>query len=179
MVFYLQKFESYSVKSLNISAKIRIGILLMVGLPTIIGVGVIVANQLNPLSLADDYRTIQPIEIDKSTFIAPSGDGFNFLQVTLDGDLLTIEVSFWGGQNQHDFVLIGAGEFMESFPIQTALVLSHDSNGDLGEALIIKELIFDLKPLNEAFFSVYSFLSTDGISLQINLEGFGVIIYNL
>ncbi|PWI46435.1 hypothetical protein CEE45_16785 [Candidatus Heimdallarchaeota archaeon B3_Heim] len=136
---------------MNISTKIRIGILLVVGLPTILGVGLIVANQLNPLSLADDYRVIQPIDIDRSAYIAPSGDGFNFLHVELDGDLLTIEVSYRGGQNQHDFVLIGAGDFMESSPIQTALVLSHNSNGDLGEALITKELIFDLKPLKEAF----------------------------
>ena len=68
---------------------------------------------------------------------------------------------------------------MESYPIQTSVVLSHDSNGDLGEALITKELVFDLKPLKEAFFSIYSFFSPDNISLKINLEGYGQILYNL
>ncbi|MHA2096979.1 MAG: hypothetical protein ACW98F_20405, partial [Candidatus Hodarchaeales archaeon] len=150
-----------------------------IGLSTLLGVGLIVANQLNTHSLADDYKVIQPVDIDRSATIAPSGDGFNFLHVELDGDLLIIEVSYRGGHTQHDFVLISAGEFMESFPIQTALVLRHDSNGDLGEALITKELFFDLKPLKEAFFSVYSFFSPDGISLQINLEGYGELIYNL
>ena len=164
---------------MNFSAKIRIGILLVIGLPTLLGVGLIVANQLNTHSLVDDYKVVQPVDIDNSATIAPSGDSFKFLHVELDGDLLIIEVSYRGGLTQHDFVLIGTGEFMESFPIQTALVLSHDSNGDLGEALITKELLFDLKPLKEAFFGVYSFFSPEGISLQINLEGYGELIYNL
>ncbi len=164
---------------MNISAKIRIVILLVVGLPSILGVGIILANQLNPLSLADDYMTIQPVIIDGSAYETASREAFEFFRVDLDGDLLTIEVSFSGGLKTHDFVLIGAGEFMESYPIQTQLVLSHDSNGDLGEALITKELIFDLKPLKEAFFSIYSFFSPDNISLKINLEGYGQIVYNL
>jgi hypothetical protein len=164
---------------MNISAKIRIIILLVVGLPSILGVGIIVANQLNPLSLANDYMAIQPVVIDRSAYESSSRDPFDFFRVDIDGDLLTIEVSFSGGQISHDFELIGAGEFMESYPIQTSVVLSHDSNGDLGEALITKELIFDLKPLKEAFFSIYSFFSPDNISLKINLEGYGQITYNL
>ena len=149
------------------------------GLSSILVVGLVVANQLNILSLADDYRIIQPVVIDKSAYDTASRDAFEFLRVELDGDLLTIEVSFSGSQKRHDFELIGAGEFMESSPIQTQLVLSHDSNGDLGEALITEELIFDLKPLVEAFFSVYSFFSPDNISLKMNLEGYGQIVYNL
>ncbi|MHA1946097.1 MAG: hypothetical protein ACXAC6_16100 [Candidatus Hodarchaeales archaeon] len=164
---------------MNISAKIRIIILLVVGLPSILGVGIILANQLNPLSLANDYMTIQPVVIDKSVYDTSSRDPFDFFRVDIDGDLLIIEVSFYGGQISHDFELIGAGEFMESYPIQTSVVLSHESNGDLGEALITKELVFDLKPLKKAFFSLYSFFSPDNISLKINLEGYGQILYNL
>ncbi|MHA2176615.1 MAG: hypothetical protein ACXAB2_11260 [Candidatus Hodarchaeales archaeon] len=164
---------------MKISAKIRILTLLVVGLSSILGVGIIVANQLNPLSLADDYMGPQPVVIDGSAYESSSRDEFNFLEVELDNDFLAIQVSYSGGQQSHDFELIGPGEFMESFPIQTAFVLSHDSNGDLGEALITKTLLFDLKPLKEAFFSIYSFFSPDGISLQINLEGHGEIMYNL
>ncbi len=153
--------------------------MLVVGLPSILGVGIILANQLNPLSLADDYMAIQPVVIDGPAFDKSSREAFEFFSVDLDGDLLTIEVSYSGGLISHDFELIGAGEFMESYPIQTSVVLSHDSNGDLGEALITKELIFDLKPLKEAFFSIYSFFSPDDISLKINLEGYGQILYNL
>ncbi len=164
---------------MNISAKIRIIILLVVGLPSILGVGIILANQLNPLSLADDYMTIQPVIIDESAYDTSSREAFDFFRVDLDGDLLAIEISYSGSQISHDFELIGAGEFMESYPIQTSVIFSHDSNGDLGEALITKELIFDLKPLKEAFFSIYSFFSPDNISLKINLEGYGQIVYNL
>jgi hypothetical protein len=153
--------------------------MLIVGIPSILGISLIVANQLNPLSLADDYRTVQPVVIDGSAYDSSLKDAFEFFRVDLDDDLLIIEVSFIGSQMNHDFVLIGAGDFMESSPIQTSVVLSHDSNGDLGTALMTKELIFDLKPLKKAFFSIYSFFSPNNISLQINLEGYGEIIYTL
>jgi hypothetical protein len=164
---------------LNLSAKIRIGLLLVIGLPSIFGLGLVIANQLNILSLTDDYMATQQVVIDGSAYNTSSKDPFEFLRVELENDLLTIEVSFSGSQKGHDFELIGTGDFMESSPIQTSLVLSHDSNGDLGEALITKELNFDLNPLKNAFFSVYSFFSPDQISLQINLESYGDIIYNL
>ncbi len=164
---------------MNFSSKIRIGILLVIGLPSILGVGLILANQLNTLSLADDYRLAEPIIIDRSAYDMAFQDPFEFRQVELTGDLLTIEVSYSGGHKEHDFKLIGTGEFMESSPIQTSLILSHNSNGDLAEALLTKELVFDLKPLKDAFFNVYSFFSPDGISLQINLNGYAEILYSL
>ena len=123
---------------MNFSAKIRIAILLAIGLPSILGVGLILANQLTPLSLADDYRVIQTVTIDKSAYDTSSRDAFDFLRVELDGDLLTVEVSYGGSHEHHDFELIGTGEYMESSPIQTAFLLSHDSKGDLGTDLITK-----------------------------------------
>ena len=162
---------------MNISAKIRIGLILLIGLPSFLGIGLIVANQLNQLSLQDDFIRVQPVIIDRATFDTSSKDAFEFLLVELDGDLLRIEISFIGSHSNHYFELIGSGEFMESCPIQTTFILSHDSNGDVGETLITKKLIFDLKPLKETFFSIYSFFSPENISLQINLEGYGEIIY--
>ena len=161
------------------STRILIVILLVVGLPIILGAGIILANQLQTHSLADDYRLIQPVVIDNSVYNTSSRDAFEFLRVELDNDLLTIEISYSGGLKSHDFGLIGTGEFMESMPIQTRVALSHDSNGDLGEALLTKELNYDLKPLKELYFSIYSFTSPDDISLQINIEGYGGILYNL
>ncbi|MHA2294267.1 MAG: hypothetical protein ACXACK_19065 [Candidatus Hodarchaeales archaeon] len=160
---------------MNISTKIKIGIVLVVSLPSILGLGLIAANQLN---LESDYQLVQPVLIDKSAFETSPRDSVEFLRVELEDDLLTIKFSYGGGQMAHDFELIGSGEYMESFPIQTTLVLSHDSHGDLAKSLITKELIFDLKPLAEDFFSIYSFFAPN-ITLQINLEGFGVLSYNL
>ena len=160
---------------MDFSAKIQIGILLAVVLPSILGVGMIVANQLN---LENDFRLVQPVLIDSSAFDTSPRDSVEFLRVELEGDLLTIEISFGGGQTTHDFELISSGEYIESSPIQTNLVLSHDSHGDLAKSLITKELFFDLKPLKDEIFSIYSFFSPN-VSLQINLEGFGDLIYNL
>jgi hypothetical protein len=139
----------------------------------------VVANQLNAVSLVDDYRAVQPVIIDKTTYTTSSRDTFEFVNVRIDDDLLIVDVSFSGSHTGHDFILIGTGDFMESSPIQTSLVLSHDSKKDLGEAWLTKELIFDLKPLKKEFFSVYSFFSPDDILLQISLEGYGEVMYSL
>lgn len=144
-------------------------------MPSILSVGIIAANFLN---LENDYRLVQPVLIDRSAFDTFPRDSFEFLRVELVDDLLTIKVSYSGGQMTHDFELIGPGDFMESSTIQTKLVLSHDSHGDLAESLITKELFFDLKPLKDEFYSIYRFFSPP-VSLQINLEGFGALIYNL
>ena len=126
------------MENLKNSIRLRIGLLLAIGLPGILGLGLVVSNQLNTLSIADDYITVQPVTIDEAAYKTASRDMFEFLQVELKGDRLTIEVFFSGSHTGHDFELIGTGEFMESWPIQTQLVLSHDSKGDVGEALLTK-----------------------------------------
>ena len=157
------------------STKLRIGILIVIGLPSICGFGLVAANLLNQASLVGDYREVQPIVINKSSYNLASQDPFEFESVLLDQDLLIMEISHHGGVKDHTFVLIGSGDFMESAPIQTTIVLSHDANGDSGEALVTKKLIFDLKPLKTAFLNVYSFFAPSG-NLLIHLENYGEVL---
>jgi hypothetical protein len=175
--------NNYLAITMNLSVKLRIGILLAVGLPSIFGLGLVGANQFNLFSLPADSRIIQPVNIDGSAFHTASREFFEFLRVELqsENDLLLIEVSFSGSEEEHHFELIGAGDFMESIPIQTSLVLSHESNHTVGEVemVVTKKLSFDLNPLKEAFFKLYSFFSPENISLQLNLEGYGELLYSL
>ncbi len=157
------------------STKLRIGILLVIGLPSILGMGLVAANLLNQESLIGNHHEVQQVIIDKSSYNLASRDPFEFESVILDQDLLIMEISYQGGVEDHTFELIGSGDFMESAPIQTTLVLSHDANGDLGETLITKELIFDLKSLKETFLNAYSFFAPSG-TLQIHLENFGEVL---
>lgn len=168
------------VSFMSISTKVRIGIILLIGVPSILGIGVLAASQLNLILLADDFRgvEVQQVVLDKTLFDNASRDGIEFDQITLKGDLLTIKFTYTGGLEIHVFELIGSGDFAESAPIQTTLVLSHDANGDSGEVLVSKELNFDLKPLKEAFLQYYDFYAPPD-SLLIQLESYGEITYTL
>jgi len=70
-------------------------------------------------------------------------DPFNILSGEIIDDCLKIKVSYGGGCEKHDFSL-----YYEHLPQLSAysgsLLLSHDANGDLCEALINEFLYFDL-----------------------------------
>lgn len=102
----------------------------------------------------DDYQSAlkDPITINK---------------VTLDGDLLKIKVSYSGGCKEHIFTLISSG-FMESYPVQVNLVLSHNANNDSCEAWLTEELSYDLSPLKQAYQQGYL---EDSAIIIMHLEG--------
>ena len=62
----------------------------------------------------------------------------------LDGDRLTIEVSYGGGCRDHAFTLVIDESFRESDPLQLGAVLAHDANGDTCEAWLTASHVFDL-----------------------------------
>ena len=70
---------------------------------------------------------------------------------SIQGDLLAIKVVYGGGCKTHQFALYGSTGFMESYPVQARLFLSHDSNGDMCEAIIRHDIVFDLSPLKRLY----------------------------
>lgn len=60
---------------------------------------------------------------------------------------LKLKVDYAGGCEKHEFKLYGWKGISKSNPPQAEIFLSHDANGDACEALIIKDLTFDLTPL--------------------------------
>jgi hypothetical protein len=73
----------------------------------------------------------------------------------IQGDSLMLVVEASGGCAEHDYELFGCHCFMESFPVQTNVYLSHDAHNDPCEALIIDTLRFDLAPLKDVFLTYY------------------------
>ena len=61
----------------------------------------------------------------------------------VDGDRLTLSVSYSGGCRNHVFTLV-ISKFQESDPVQLPAVLAHDANGDTCEAWPTESLSFDL-----------------------------------
>jgi hypothetical protein len=83
-------------------------------------------------------------------------DGASIENVRIVGDLIKLTVSYSGGCRRHVFKLFGSTGFMESLPVQARLFLSHDGNGDMCEALIRDELVFDLSSLKRSYKKAYS-----------------------
>jgi hypothetical protein len=85
------------------------------------------------------------------------------------GDSLWMTVSFGGGCRGHTFLLLGGGPWLESYPVQTGVRLSHESNDDPCDAMLSRTLKFDLVPLKVAFGNAYG--PGPGI-VRINIGGF-------
>ena len=105
-------------------------------------------------------------EIDSSNYHT---DEFNFIMMGWDDkDTYTIEVEYGGGCEIHEFKLIIESAFMESNPVQTNALLSHNSKGDVCRAIIRDRLYFNFSPLKEIYRDAYQ---TDHGTIIIHLAG--------
>ena len=110
---------------------------------------------------AENVSSQQPIILDDDLYQKASRDPFTFGSFTsnksyeLDKDMLKLFVQYSGGCEDHEFLLIGPNGFLESMPVQINVLLSHNANNDLCEAYLSEELMFDLKPLKEAWQQTY------------------------
>jgi hypothetical protein len=82
-------------------------------------------------------------------------DAYAIEKVAIDGDHLVIIVRYGGGCRTHDFHLVTSMLFMESNPVQSDLLLTHDDHGDLCEALITVKRVFNLGPLKRTYQHAY------------------------
>ena len=73
----------------------------------------------------------------------------------IEDDTLTLTVSYGGGCETHDFTLVASGVFMESYPVQLGVSLTHDANGDMCEAYLTAEYEFDLTPIKTLYQEAY------------------------
>lgn len=87
---------------------------------------------------------------------------------TIRGDSLELAVTFGGGCRNHQFILLSDAAWMESYPVQVAVRLAHNANGDNCEALLSRVLRFDLSPLKAAYAASYQ--ATTGI-MKLNIRG--------
>jgi hypothetical protein len=85
---------------------------------------------------------------------------------TLQGDTLTVNVSYSGGCETHEVTLVAEERFLESFPVQLRVSLAHNANGDTCEAWITEDYHFDLTPIKEVYQKGYQ-TDTGEIVLQL------------
>ena len=78
-------------------------------------------------------------------------DAYTLNAVAVQGDTLTVNVSYSGGCQTHAFTLVAEERFLESFPVQLRLSLAHNANGDRCEAWITEAYDFNLTPIKEVY----------------------------
>jgi hypothetical protein len=84
-----------------------------------------------------------------------AADPATIREARIDGDILTLNVTYTGGSQTHAFQLYAYKVFLESYPAQSDIFLSHGARGDEGDAVIETHLKFDLSPLKDLYNSWY------------------------
>ena len=100
----------------------------------------------------------------------------------IEGDTLTLTVSYAGGCRRHDFTLVSDLEFREEADhVHLGVSLAHDANGDPCEAYPTEAYAFDLSPIKTLYRETYG--NDDG-PVTLRLQGYrpddvGELVYNL
>lgn len=93
-----------------------------------------------------ENNTYPEVIIDMKRFSEES-DPFTLKTHKINGDTLSLVVSYSGGCQEHSFDLIGNGSYAKSLPPQSRLRLIHDANDDNCRSLIETNLKFNVKEL--------------------------------
>ncbi len=84
---------------------------------------------------------------------------------SLDGIVLEIYVSYGGGCGDHEFILLGRPNFMESYPVQIDLYMHHSNIDDYCDAIVSDTLCFDVRRVAELYEGIYQ--SCDDILINV------------
>jgi hypothetical protein len=102
-----------------------------------------------------DTTNVSIIMVDDLSTAGPAIDNAQIKSAFTSSDVLTIVEQHGGGCAPHEFKLFGSKLFLESFPPQADIVLSHNAHEDLCKALITDTLRFSLIRLREVYQSSY------------------------
>lgn len=98
------------------------------------------------------------------------GDHKDISGITLDGNILNIEVSYSGGCKEHSFELVHKKEMTKSMPPILTVYLIHHANEDYCEEYITEKLKFDISKLPQQVSENEITLSIVGARTQITYK---------
>lgn len=105
-------------------------------------------GQSQPVSTQSPIADNQNLKLElrqiKIQELTEPQDRYSLTSLEIEDDVLVLNVRYSGGCEQHLFDLVWSGGFLKSLPPQVDLHLIHDANEDGCEALIAKNLRFDL-----------------------------------
>lgn len=91
-------------------------------------------------------------------------------EAAISGDYLEVRVSYGGGCRTHDIQAVAWGGWMESFPVQVKVFLSHDDRNDPCDAWITRDIRFDLVPLKRAYEESYGVSDPGTTTILIGID---------
>jgi len=136
------------------------------------------SSELFPPDLRDAVSQVQALALGVSPVVVdpdtrrqdwPS-DWLAEAETEIDGDFLNMSVRYSGGCVVHGFHLVAWGGWMESQPVQVRAFLSHDAKNDPCDAIVDRELSFDLRPLRKAYEKSYGSGDPGATTLIIVLD---------
>lgn len=102
------------------------------------------------------WNYVEPPPSDWSACLAADGDALSIDGAAVTGDTLSVDVSYGGGCEDHDFSICWPDQsFMESSPVQVGLEIWHDGHDDACDAWISETLTWDLTPLKQSYQAAY------------------------
>jgi hypothetical protein len=97
-------------------------------------------------------------------------DPYQIEEAEVLGHSLQTRLSYGGGCVAHDVKVVAWGGWMESFPVQVRLFLSHEDFDDPCDAWITRDFTFDLVPLKLAYQASYGVAEPGKTTLVLLLE---------
>jgi hypothetical protein len=119
---------------------------------------------LNPVLFLESDDII----ISNSLYIIAPRDNVQINDATITGNKLVMNASYGGGCKEHEFRLIASDLWLESYPVQTHVLFSHNANQDMCEAYFTEQFIFNLSPLKERYQELYQ---EDSATIVLRIEG--------
>ena len=95
-------------------------------------------------------------------------DEYELDAAAIMGDTLVVTVSYGGGCEDHLFALDASAAFAESDPVQLAVALAHNANGDACQRWVTQDYLFNLAPLKARYQEEYQ---QDAGAIVLRLEG--------
>lgn len=132
-----------------VSSKIIIGLIILASITGSIFIAPVILNDLL-------YPSDSDIIIDKDLHNDAHRDPVTINDAKIIQNKLILNISYGGGCQNHEFLLIGTGDYAESYPVQTQILLSHNSNNDTCLAFFTRLITFDLTPLKQHYQNVYN-----------------------
>jgi len=103
------------------------------------------ATSGNAESAAEDAVPKAKIVNDLSTYRNTAA--LTIKSVLIKGDLMTMNVQYSGGCEEHEFKLLGSAMIEKTMPVKRGIILYHDNKGDSCRELVDDILVFDIKDL--------------------------------
>lgn len=115
--------------------------------------------------------TSPPIDVCSATDLI---DPHTVLNANIIGHELFLTMESSGGCAEHVYGNCWDQSFEDSLPPQVSITITHDSNSDPCEALVVEDTVFDLMPIRNAYIESNQQLSG---TITLNVAGWGPIDY--